>query len=194
MSLTLIYILKTFKFFLHIKFMLVAMGHCHGNNNWLFTKFHQANLSMQIFNLWSQEPGVGLAWKKSQKTIEHSLLAKLGRWGWSKQDLKHRECGQRTGFPTFPWSGTADSETGRVVIPWRVLGWGEICWWYGDLSPRTPCFVWGSFITDRSPSRPTKSPFTTCRWGVPIITQILHGYPLLDLLPEAGYTPQVPFY
>ena len=36
------------------------------------------------------------------------------------------ECGQRTRFPTLPILGTADSETGRVVTPWRVLRGGEI--------------------------------------------------------------------
>ena len=29
-------------------------------------------------------------------------------------------------MPTLPSLGAADSETGRVVTPWRVLGGGEI--------------------------------------------------------------------
>ena len=77
----------------------------------------------------------------------NSLLAKLGRWGWlmrmrlawtksqktldiskntSKWDPKHRECGQRTWFPTLPLLGTADSGTGRHVTPWRVIWEGKI--------------------------------------------------------------------
>ena len=44
----------------------------------------------------------------------------------SKWDPKHRECGQSTWFPTLSLSETTDLEMGRVVITWRVLGWGEI--------------------------------------------------------------------
>ena len=43
-------------------------------------------------------------------------------------------------------------------------------------------FVWGSFFTEHPPGL-----LQHAGWGVSIITQILHGYPLLDLLPEAGY-------
>ena len=44
----------------------------------------------------------------------------------SKWYPKHRDSGQRTWFETMPLSGTADSGTGRVVTPWRVLRGGEI--------------------------------------------------------------------
>ena len=42
------------------------------------------------------------------------------------EDTKNRECGQRTRFPTLPLLRTADSETDRVITPWRVLGGGAI--------------------------------------------------------------------
>ena len=78
----------------------------------------------------------------------HSLLAKLGRWGWlrrmrlawkkSQKTLNtskglHQNKNRSTGnvgkgilSQLLPLSGTADSETGRVVIPWRVLRGGRV--------------------------------------------------------------------
>ena len=77
----------------------------------------------------------------------HSLLATLGRWEWlmrfndlkekpedtryiikitSKQDTKHRECGQTTGFPILPLLGTADSRKVQVRHAWKHLTVDEI--------------------------------------------------------------------
>ena len=91
---------------------------------------------------------IWIYWMLYDHLSAHSLVAKLGRWGWfmsmrltwkksqntleiitkitSKWVPKHRECGQRTWFPTLPLLGTADSGTSRVVPPWRVLGGVEI--------------------------------------------------------------------
>ena len=104
----------------------------------------------------------------------HSLLAKLGRWGWltrmrlawktldtvdikeitSKQDPTYQECRQRKGFPILSLSENADSKMGRVVTAWRVHGTVD--------SRETPvqqlqfCL---RFIYNRPPSRPHQVTF-----------------------------------
>ena len=67
---------------------------------------------------------------------------------------KHLECGQRTGFPALPLLGTEDSEMGRVVTPWRVLG-GQVMTGVPDQdwSPeanRQPSVLWVQCLTSSS--------------------------------------------
>ena len=139
----------------------------------------------------------------------HSLLAKLGQLGWlmrtrlawkksqktldmSKQDLKHRECGQRT----LPLLGPAYSEMGRVVTPWRVLGGVKsIPRWItyqgtvdGRETPVQGLLFCLRIIYNRPPSRPHQVAFYDMQGEeCLILPRSSTGTLLLDLHPE-GYT------
>ena len=123
-----------------------------------------------------------LDWIKSQKTLDTS------KYNTSKWEPKHRECGQRTWFPTLPLLGAADSGMGRVVTPWRVLGRGEIHtqWMLVVLTPQSKDFF-RIIITDHHPGS-TKSPFTTYRVRGVLLPRSSTDTPLLDLCPEAEHT------
>ena len=52
---------------------------------------------------------------------EVGLKENLEHARYIKKDPKHRECGQRTRFPTLPLLGTADSEMGNYVSELRQI-------------------------------------------------------------------------
>ena len=74
----------------------------------------------------------------------------------------------RTWFPSLPLLGTADSET-------------------GDPSQRTRVLFENHFEPTTLQAPPSCSLWHAGR-GASIITQILHGYPFIDLHTEAGHT------
>ena len=90
---------------------------------------------------------------------------------------------QRTWFPTFPLSGTADLGTGRVITPWRVLGRGEIhtqghhlpqdCWLSKNHLPVDCWLTKDSIITEHLHAPLLRNAGS----GASIINQILHRNP-----------------
>ena len=140
----------------------------------------------------------------------HSLLAKLGQWGWlmrmrlawnkSQTTLDtSKRLHQNNTQSTWSAGKGLDSQLCHYwelqTRKWVGLShpWGSwegvksICrhtTYHGTVGCRRSqskdsCFVWGSFITHHYPGS-TKLAFTSrhAGRGVPIITQILHRYPL----------------
>ena len=142
----------------------------------------------------------------------HSLLAKLGRWGWLRRmrltwkksqntlDTSKRLHQNKTEaqgmrpkdfIPNFAIIGNC-----RLITTWRVLGGGEIhtlrrTTYHGTIVCRRSqskysCFVWGSFITDLLQVPPSRF-LRHVGWGLSIITQILHRYPFTRYLSRSRY-------
>ena len=199
---------------MYYSYTLCRLGNICGNmgrwrmNTWIYPRFYD---SIHAF-------GFMECFTTTFLHTHHSLLAKLGQWGrlmrmrlaWNKcqktldtSKRLHQYKTRSTGGFDFQLSHhweLQDSETGRVVTPWRVLEVGEIpamcTTHHGTVGGReTPvqglllCLRIIYIIPPSRPARPHQVAFYDMQGeGCLLFPRCPTVTLLLDIRPEAGYT------